>query len=162
MKIRPELETLNHVRQYFAFLHSDYQYLSGGLAVAVPGEIMGYARAKELFGNPAVSWESLIQPSIDLARNGIPVTFSHASNLEGSKSSILKDPGMREIFINPKTNDVWKEGENYTRKNFANTLERIAKLGFQDFYEGKTAKNFVQDLKQLGGIVSLQDLRDYR
>ena len=51
---------------------------SGGLSVAIPGEIKGYAKAKEMFGNPAVSWESLIQPSIELARKGIPVTFSKA------------------------------------------------------------------------------------
>ena len=48
----------------------------GPLAVAVPGEIKGYYKAKELFGNPSVSWESLIRPSINLAREGIPVTFS--------------------------------------------------------------------------------------
>ena len=40
--------------------------------------IKGYQKAKELFGNPLVSWESLIQPSIELARKGIPVTFSKA------------------------------------------------------------------------------------
>ena len=51
---------------------------SGGLSVGIPGEIKGYAKAKEMFGNPAVSWESLIQPSIELARKGIPVTFSKA------------------------------------------------------------------------------------
>ena len=46
--------------------------------MAIPGEIKGYQKAKELFGNPLVTWESLIQPSIDLARKGIPVTFSKA------------------------------------------------------------------------------------
>ena len=57
--------------------HGDADLSSKGpLAVAVPGEIKGYHKAKELFGNPAVSWESLIRPSINLAREGIPVTFS--------------------------------------------------------------------------------------
>ena len=51
---------------------------SGALSVAIPGEIKGYQKAKEMFGNPAVSWESLIQPSIELARMGISVTFSKA------------------------------------------------------------------------------------
>ena len=45
------------------------------------------------------------------------------------KAAILNDPGMRSIYINPDTNDTWKEGDTYTRLNFANTLERIAKLG---------------------------------
>ncbi len=135
---------------------------SGGLSVAVPGEIKGYAKAKELFGNPQVPWERLIQPSIDLARNGIPVTFSKASALAGSKEAIFRDPGMREIYINPDTNDTWKEGDTYRRPNFADTLARIAKLGFQEFYQGRTGQNFVKDLSQLGGIISLQDLKDYK
>lgn len=133
----------------------------GGLSVAVPGEIKGYAKAKELFGNPSVSWESLIRPSIELARSGIPVTFSKATALQQSEGQIRMDPGMSEIYINPATNDTWKEGDKYKRIKFADTLERIAKLGFQDFYEGKTAKDFVNDLEQLGGIVSMQDLQDY-
>ena len=49
--------------------------------------------------------------------------------MKSSKAAILNDPGMRSIYINPDTNDTWKEGDTYTRLNFANTLERIAKLG---------------------------------
>ena len=49
--------------------------------------------------------------------------------MQSSKAAILNDPGMRSIYINPDTNDTWKEGDTYTRLNFANTLERIAKLG---------------------------------
>ena len=89
------------------------------------------------------------------------VTLCQAKALVDSKAAILNDPGMRAIYINPKTNDTWKEGDTYTRLNFADTLERIAKLGFQDFYQGRTAKNFVKDLRQLGGIITLQDLKDY-
>ena len=68
---------------------------------------------------------------------------------------------MRAIYINPKTNDTWQQGDTYKRPNFADTLERIATLGFQEMYEGKTAKNFVKDLQDLGGIVSLEDLKQY-
>lgn len=102
---------------------------TGPLAVAVPGEIKGYAKAKEMFGNPQVPWEALIQPSIDLARRGIPVTFSKASALAGSKEAIFRDPAMMKVYINPKTNDTWKEGDTYKRLQFADTLQRIAKLG---------------------------------
>ena len=49
--------------------------------------------------------------------------------MQSSKAAILNDLGMRSIYINPDTNDTWKEGDTYTRLNFANTLERIAKLG---------------------------------
>jgi gamma-glutamyltranspeptidase/glutathione hydrolase/leukotriene-C4 hydrolase len=134
----------------------------GGLAVAVPGEIRGYYEAKQRFGNINVTWASLIQPSIDMARNGIPVTFSKADALKGSKDAIMSDPGMFEVYINPATNDTWKEGDTYKRTKLADTLERIAKYGHIEFYEGKTAKSFVEDLNKLGGIITLNDLKNYK
>ena len=87
---------------------------------------------------------------------------SKANALKSTKNYILKDPGLREIYINPKTNDTWQEGDIYKRLNFADTLERIATRGFQEFYEGKTAKNFVKDLKNLGGIITMKDLKNYQ
>ncbi len=67
----------------------------GPKAAGVPGEIRGYWDAKQKFGNKDVSWKSLVQPSIDMCREGIPVTSSHAEKLKLHKESILKDPGMR-------------------------------------------------------------------
>ena len=134
----------------------------GALAVAIPGEVRGWAKAKELFGNPDVSWESLIRPTIKLCREGIPVTFSKAIALSSNVEKIRKDPGLRRIYINPVTNTVWKEGDNYTRPDFANTLERIATLGPQEFYEGKTAQGIVQDLQERGGIITMEDMKNYK
>ena len=134
----------------------------GALAVAVPGEVRGWAKAKELFGNPEVSWESLIRPSIKLCRDGIPVTFSKAYFLSKYAAEIRKDPGLCRIYINPDTNSVWKEGDNYTRLDFADTLERIATLGPQEFYEGETAQGIVKDLQEMGGIITMEDMKNYK
>ena len=132
------------------------------MAVAIPGEIRGWAKAKELFGNDEVSWESLIRPSIKLCREGIPVTFSKALALSSSKSKIRKDPGLARTYIDPETDDVLKEGDTYTRLDFADTLERIATLGPQDFYEGKTAQGIVKDLQDRGGIITMEDMKNYK
>ena len=134
----------------------------GPMAVAIPGEVRGWAKAKELFGNPEVSWESLIRPTIKLCREGIPVTFSKALALSSNVPKIKRDPGLKRIYINPETDDVWKEGDFYTRPDFADTLERIATLGPQEFYEGKTARGIVEDLQKLGGIITMEDMKDYR
>ena len=69
---------------------------------------------------------------------------------------------MREIYINPQTNDTWQEGDIYKRTKFADTLERIATLGSKEFYEGETAKKLVKDLKKLGGIMTMEDLKSYK
>lgn len=135
---------------------------SGPLAMAVPGEIRGYYEAKKRFGNPNVTWMSLIQPSIDMARNGIKVSWSQLKYLKMQKDKILADPGMREIFINPLTNDTWQEGDVYKRENLAKTLERIGMKGADEFYEGTTAKNLVKDIQRMGGIITSKDLKSYK
>ena len=68
---------------------------------------------------------------------------------------------FREIFINPVTNDTWKEGDYYKRPNFAQTLRHLAESGATEFYSGKTAEKMVKDLSDRGGILSLQDLKNY-
>jgi len=65
------------------------------LSVAVPGEVRGYFTAKSKYGNPNVTWASLIDPSIKMAENGIRVSWSLAEALVNEKSNIFKDPGLR-------------------------------------------------------------------
>ena len=69
----------------------------GPQSAGVPGEIRGYWEAKQLYGNKNITWKSLLQPSIDMCFNGIPVTWHHASKLNSSKDTILNDPGMRYV-----------------------------------------------------------------
>ncbi len=65
------------------------------MAGGVPGEFVGYWEAKQRYGNPDVSWESLFQPAIDMCRNGVEVGWSLADALESSSNSIKNDPGLR-------------------------------------------------------------------
>lgn len=64
------------------FVNNSYAARKGALAVAVPGELLGYEEAKNRFGNPDVTWASLIEPSIRLCEEGIPITetISHYFN----------------------------------------------------------------------------------
>ena len=63
----------------------------------MPGELKGYWEAKQKYGNPNVTWASLIEPSIKMSREGIYTSFSQAKVLkdEGKKAIMYKDPGMR-------------------------------------------------------------------
>ena len=74
--------------------------LSGPLSIAIPGEIFGYFEAKEKYGNKNISMLSLMQPTIDMCRNGIEVSWSAVKALKGSEELIFKDPGMRFETIN--------------------------------------------------------------
>ena len=90
------------------------------------------------------------------------MTFSKAYFLSKYVAEIWKDPGLCRIYINPATDTVWKEGDNYTRLDFADTLERIATLGPQEFYEGETAQGIVKDLQEMGGIITMEDMKNYK
>ena len=74
---------------------------------------------------------------------------------------------MKEVFHDPATGEPWLEGDNYTRPDMANTLETLASNGDAGqenlgFYDGPLGRDFVSDLAELGGIMTEQDLRDYR
>ena len=57
---------------------------------------------------------------------------------------------------------MWKEGDSYKRENLGRTLREISKNGFEEFYTGETAKNLVKDIQEAGGIITLEDLKNYR
>ena len=87
-----------------------------------------------------------------LCREGIPVTASLAEVLR-EKGPDFSDPGMRSVFVNPRTGDVWQEGDLYTNPGLANTLQALAEegdLGDQSFYNGTIGQSLVEDITQLG------------
>lgn len=134
----------------------------GPLASGIPGFVAGTWALKQRLGNPAISWSSLIQPAIDLCYTGITVN-KHA-DMFGKKvaSSMRRDPGLVDVFIDKRTNTVRNEGEVYTFPLLGDTLTRIARHGGREFYEGLTAQRLVEDIQKAGGIITMQDLADYR
>ena len=69
--------------------------LIGPLAAAIPGEVKGYAAAKERYGNPDISWQRLVQPSVDMCRSGVEVSESLAYALHQRRVAVMNDPGLR-------------------------------------------------------------------
>lgn len=64
--------------------------------------------------------------------------------------------------MDPKTNETYKEGETYKRPTFARTLRAIAANGSDEFYRGRTADMMIEDLKEAGGIITKEDLKNYK
>ena len=103
----------------------------------------------------------MIQPSIALARQGIPVTFSLERAMIKHRENIFQDPGLKNVFFDIARNDTLRKGQFFKRVQLADTLERIARNGYREFYEGKTGRKFIKDLQRHGGILTMQDLKDY-
>ena len=141
----------------FQTLCSIEKLILGGLAIAVPSQVKGLWEAKQKYGNPQVSWKSLIQPSINLCLEGVPVTFSMAKSLQSKKAQIFMDPGMKQIFGNPQTQDVWNYGDVFLWRNLAETLQEIAENGVDEFYLGETMGKMIEDLQSTTSIMTEED-----
>ncbi len=129
---------------------------SGHLASGVPGTIAGifatYTHAKLPFA-------MLIQPAIDLARNGFVITEKEASSLNGTKKDFIQYSTKPTVFVKEAK---WKVGDTLIQVALANTLTRIQKNGAKGFYEGETAALIIDEMKRGGGLITLEDLKNYQ
>ncbi|KAH8295985.1 hypothetical protein KR018_008981, partial [Drosophila ironensis] len=134
--------------------------ITGALSCAVPSEIYGYWKLHDKYGR--LPWKQLFQPSIKLCRNGIQVSRYLARVLEREEERIRNEPSMAEIFINPKTDSVYRQGETMYRHMLAETLEMVANEGAQVIYRGgRVGRKLVEDIQAMGGIVTESDLQNY-
>lgn len=130
---------------------------NGRLAVGVPGSVSGIFLTHKKYGKLPMS--SLIQPAIDLAEKGFAITQREANLLNATKNDFLKHNSHKTAF----TKDTpWKQGDVLIQKELANTLKNIQKKGENAFYAGNNAKLLVDEMKRGNGIISLNDLKNYK
>jgi len=127
----------------------------GILASGVPGTLAGIFEAQAKFGklNP----KQVLQPVIDLARNGYVVTKNQAESLKNHRQIFIDVNGPNTFF-----GKEIKAGDMLKQPALANTLERIANKGKNEFYKGETAKVLVNYFQANGGIISKKDLVKYK
>jgi gamma-glutamyltranspeptidase/glutathione hydrolase len=130
----------------------------GWRSSGVPGSVAGFETAHKKFGSK--SWTELLAPAVKLARDGFTVTTSFAASLSGPTNPLQKDPESKRIFL--RNGNPYRAGDTFKQPELAETLSRIASHGAKDFYEGQTAKNLVEDMAANGGLVTLDDLKNYK
>ena len=133
---------------------AQYSRLSAG----VPGSVMGMLDALETYGT--MSRKQVMAPAIRLADKGIDVTYGMAQSLKAMKSYFTKDPSTLEYFYKPG-GVPYKQGDTLKQKDLARTLKLISRKGRAGFYEGKTAKLMVAEMRRGGGLITLEDMKNY-
>lgn len=135
--------------------------VSGPLSIAVPGELKGYWELHKRYGK--LPWAQLIQPTIELCRNGHVVSKFMSEMLMKYRDVVKGTPSLAEIYLNPETGDVYKIGQIVKRPKLADTLEILAREGADSMYNnGTIGQQLINDIQKMGGIITLQDLKEYR
>ncbi|XP_050684638.1 glutathione hydrolase 1 proenzyme-like isoform X2 [Leptidea sinapis] len=131
----------------------------GPLSVGVPGELRGMWAAHQRWGK--LPWPTLIKPTLEFCKYGYTISKAMYDGLS-SAPYIKNDLHLSKTYVNEdgvfrKAGTIVKPSEDLCR-----TLERIALNGGDDLYNGSVARDLVKDLKEVGSIITAQDLRNYQ
>ncbi|CAG8682045.1 5146_t:CDS:10, partial [Acaulospora colombiana] len=117
----------------------------GPLAIAVPY---------------VLPWKRLLEPSIKLGRDGFAIPKELSIRMKMYKHELETIPAFRDIFCDAE-GKLLNEGDIVYRKNYSRTLEKLAE-DYNDYYEGEIAKSIVAEIQRQGGLITLEDLINYR
>jgi gamma-glutamyltranspeptidase / glutathione hydrolase len=143
---------LDDSREVVAGLSTDTHLASG-----VPGTVDGMIMAHQKYGK--LPFKELIQHSIDLAMNGFIIAEKQASALNANRKHFLERNVGRVSFVKE---ELWKPGDTLRQPELANTLTLIRDKGREGFYSGTTADLIVAEMIRGNGIITLEDLINYR
>ncbi len=142
MYLGPDGEVDNKLAQY------------SRLSAGVPGTVMGLLDALDEHGT--MTRRQVLGPAIRLASQGFEVSPALAQSLEGHREELSADPSSVEYFLGRKS------GSKFMQTDLATTLRRIANSGRAGFYEGRTADLIVAEMESGGGLITHEDLRNYK
>jgi gamma-glutamyltranspeptidase / glutathione hydrolase len=134
---------------------------SSVLGVGVPGTVAGLALAHEKYGSGKFTLAELMAPAVKLAREGFPVEDDTADSLPSAQKMFARWPASAKIFLKGDGASLGA-GDTLVQADLAATLDAIAAKGPVGFYEGATAQKLVDAMRADGGIMTLDDLKEYR
>jgi len=129
----------------------------GYRASGVPGTVRGLEYASRHYGKRP--WADLVRPAVELASKGFPLSYTQAQGLHGGRG-LASFPESNRIFL--RNGKFYEPGELLVQADLGRTLDRIARLGAKDFYEGETAQLLAKDMHEHGGLITLADLQKYQ
>jgi gamma-glutamyltranspeptidase/glutathione hydrolase len=140
--------------EYFKNKGLDFIPSYGPLPVSVPGCVDGWFEMHEMFGRLPI--RDILQPAINYARDGFPMTEVIAYYLDRNTESLKDYPNIKETYMPGGKTPA--KGEIFKNPNLANTLEKIARGGRNEFYRGSIAKVIDAFMKSQGGFLTYDDM----
>lgn len=137
--------------------------LWGPRSVGVPGAVAALCLAQRRLG--LLSLKQVLAPAVALADGGIDVNWFTSSAIVQEARQLARDPGCADMFL-PDGFALrppgFAPGDRLHQPALARTLDAVAHMGHQGFYEGPTAERLVEHVRAGGGLLSLADLANYR
>lgn len=131
--------------------------LLGALASGIPGTVDGMVKAFNKYGK--LSWKRDIQPAIQLAERGFPITAQQAAELNSHKDKFQKYNRQPVAFVK---DGEWKAGDILKQPELAKTLKLIRENGRAGFYEGPVGAAIVTSMAHTKGVITAEDLKNYQ
>ena len=146
-----------HRDMYLDSLDQPIEGLStkGHLAAGVPGTVAGMVEAHDRYGS--LPWTSIVEPAIKLAEGGFSISVTEAERLNRFQEA-FREYNEESPFLK----DQWEEGDVLLQPELAATLRLIQSRGRAGFYAGTTADLIVAEMESGDGLITHQDLLDYR
>jgi gamma-glutamyltranspeptidase/glutathione hydrolase len=134
--------------------------IHGPLSAAIPSAVAGYDYLHRQWGRLPLS--EVIAPAIALSRRGLPQDWYTALKIVSSAAAMRLNPHIAAVYMPtglPPAPPYQGRPGFFRQGNLPETLERLGKAGLRDFYEGEIAAAIAADIKAVGGVLSLDDLR---
>ncbi|MFZ3359987.1 MAG: gamma-glutamyltransferase [Xanthobacteraceae bacterium] len=131
------------------------------LAIGVPGTVAGLALAEEKYGSGHFTLADLIAPAIAMARDGVVLTDDLADGPLSIQTRLARWPSSAKIFLKPDGSAL-TAGDRMVQSDLAETLSAIARAGPSAFYQGPIAQKLAAAVQAAGGVMTVDDLKDYR
>ena len=130
--------------------------IEGWRSSGVPGTVRGLALAHAKYGR--LPWAATLAPAIELATQGVPISYAFAEQLRTSRA-LARDPESTRVWL--RGGRFYEPGERLLLPELAGTLRRIAEQGPDEFYTGETASRLAAAMGEHGGLVTRADLEAY-
>lgn len=137
-----------------SYIHDEFD--DGYKFIGIPGVVHGLIKLHESRGN--LTLQQLLQPSIELAKNGFELTQGNAIRLNMAASHIHNNSKTDKYYLG---DTLYQIGDTLVQEDLANVLYEISEYGIDGFYSGWVADKIAKDMESHGGYVTLDDLRDY-
>src|SRR5882762_5959403 len=129
----------------------------GHLASGVPGSVAGLYEAWKKYGS--LPWATVIAPAIRLAQGHV-IDSARSRDIRSDRELLAHFPASRAQFLvhdsAPPPGTMWRQPD------LARTLQLISDSGPDVFYQGQIADLIVAEMQRGGGLITKDDLRNYR